>query len=84
MLGNTDHTGPSGWHIHSQGMLELLRQRDIEWLAQRDGRNIFWIILNTVVSLDSVARSQMVGFLSYIITTISVVPSTFGRSRVPS
>ncbi|KAK2767529.1 hypothetical protein FQN54_003686 [Arachnomyces sp. PD_36] len=38
----------SGWDIHSRGMTELLRLRSAENFATRNGRNVFWIVFNTV------------------------------------
>lgn len=41
----------SGWDIHSRALTELIRLGGTERFARRDGRNVFWIVYNTVVSL---------------------------------
>ncbi|RFU34116.1 hypothetical protein B7463_g2194, partial [Scytalidium lignicola] len=38
----------SGWDIHSRGMAELIRLRGPDRFTTREGRNLFWIVFNTV------------------------------------
>jgi hypothetical protein len=42
----------SVWDIHNQGLIELIRLRGLEQFKSEDGRNLFCIIFNTMVSLS--------------------------------
>ncbi|KAJ6184745.1 hypothetical protein N7519_006046 [Penicillium mononematosum] len=52
LLGARESVNPvakySGWDIHSRGLIELIRLGGTERFARRDGRNVFWIVFNTV------------------------------------
>lgn len=55
LLGARESANPvteySGWDIHSRALTELIRLGGTGRFARRDGRNVFWIVFNTVVSL---------------------------------
>jgi hypothetical protein len=40
----------SGWELHSQGLVALVRVRGPQQFARQEGRNIFWVIFTTIVS----------------------------------
>lgn len=40
-----------GWDVHSQGLTALIRLRGPENFVTQDGRNLFWIVFNSLVSL---------------------------------
>lgn len=55
ILGTQDATSlqaaSSGWNIHNQGLTELVRVRGEEQFKRQDGRNLFWVVFNTIVSV---------------------------------
>lgn len=70
--------GSSEWDIHSQGMIKLILLRGAQQFARHDGRNLFWVVINTVVSLP------MRHFTSLSLTTIMPASSsTCDQPRVP-
>lgn len=50
--------GSSEWDIHSQGLTKLVLLRGVEQLKTKEGRNLFWIVINTLVS--PIYASQLV------------------------
>ncbi|KAJ6147670.1 hypothetical protein N7497_009652 [Penicillium chrysogenum] len=52
LLGARESANPvteySGWDIHSRALTELIRLGGTGRFARRDGRNVFWIVFNTV------------------------------------
>jgi hypothetical protein len=54
MLGTRNERSPQAvskaWDIHSQGLAELVQLRGPEQFARKDGRDLFWVVFNTIVS----------------------------------
>ena len=47
------HVGPATWNLHTQGMATLLQLRGTAGFDSVVGRNLFWLLFNSVVSLSS-------------------------------
>jgi hypothetical protein len=54
MLGTRNERSPrtmsKAWDIHSQGLAELVQLRGPEQFARKEGRDLFWVVFNTIVS----------------------------------
>ena len=55
LLTDTPDSGYTlaGWDIHNQGLIEIIRLRGLEQFKYQNGRNLFYIVFNTMVSLVS-------------------------------
>lgn len=46
----TPSVASSGWELHTQGLIALVRARGLQQFSRQDGRNIFWVVFTTIVS----------------------------------
>ncbi|QKX63045.1 uncharacterized protein TRUGW13939_10213 [Talaromyces rugulosus] len=56
---DTPHSvASSGWELHSQGLVALVRVRGPQQFSRQDGRNIFWVIFTTIQLQASITGKE--------------------------
>ncbi|KAH8695532.1 hypothetical protein BGW36DRAFT_361226 [Talaromyces proteolyticus] len=55
MVSTQDERAPRvvspGWEFHSKGLITMIHERGLEQFSRQDGRDLFWVISTTIVSL---------------------------------